>query len=303
MKTKVLIIFFLIFSSISVSFYLAQKIYQLEFKISSLETILAERDREHLLFDQLKKDYNQLKDEFVELNENLKLKNELKIGNELISFYDAVRYKYGPTGLTEIKYREKDKIKFAVKLALHDLNLSTWSEIENDYYEVTKRHSYEVALKKLKIALSHIMLEDGDPFYVKVDKILMFINEQVKKVDEISDIFRAPTETLSIGSGDNEDFSILAAALFEAAGMEAAIGVYSNELGLAQYVILIHIQHLDDSNLYFYDDLTHLGLRMGKWVLLEPDKTYESQIHARASEFILEAAVELEYIDIDYTKL
>jgi hypothetical protein len=51
---------------------------------------------------------------------------------------------------------------------------------------------------------------------------LDFIYTHISYEEEIDDVFLAPVETLGFKSGDCDDFSILAAAFFEEAGIDAA---------------------------------------------------------------------------------
>ena len=59
----------------------------------------------------------------------------------------------------------------------------------------------------------------------KIDKILGFINDYIHYEPDMYNNFLAPMETLSLKSGDCDDYSILAGSLFELVNIESAIAI------------------------------------------------------------------------------
>jgi FtsZ-binding cell division protein ZapB len=225
----------------------------------------------------LQTDYEMLQNDYDSLHQEYRLESELRIGNCLTSFYDALRYEYGLSGAKRRFATEKDVVEFAANLVIHSLGKQPWPEIEEDYYAVTGNHSYEEAWEKLQSAMSATGVEDDDTPIEKIEKILVFVTGHVTYEFEVDDILRAPVETLTLRSGDCDDYSILAAALFEAADVEASIGFFMNDEGGGHDMVLVHLEDLGGYDHFYIDDLTGLGLRPGRWVIIEPQFTIERQ--------------------------
>jgi len=77
------------------------------------------------------------------------------------------------------------------------------------------------------MTLAGISSSDSD--VTNIDKVLAFINSDVHYESRLLDHMWFPCETLTFHSGDCTSFSILAAAMFEEAGIKTAIGFYYNQ--------------------------------------------------------------------------
>ena len=62
----------------------------------------------------------------------------------------------------------------------------------------------------------------------RIRRVLDFINQHIHYEYDVDDILLAPAETLGFKSGDCDDFTILAAALFEAVGIDSAVSFFSH---------------------------------------------------------------------------
>ena len=72
-------------------------------------------------------------------------------------------------------------------------------------------------------------------------------------------------------SRDCDDFSILAACLFEYAGIKRAIGFFENTtLNAKHSMVLVQLSDLGNYGYFYYSDLTNFGLSNGKWIIIEP---------------------------------
>jgi hypothetical protein len=221
--------------------------------------------------------YNALVDDYNELLYRWKKRERLRIGSSLAAFYDAVRCDEGLAGIRTPWEDEDDQVDFAVKLALHALGRETWTKREDSYFAVVGNHSYEDAWRLLETALDIVGIEPQDTPTEKVEKILAFTSSYIHYQREGEDVYYAPVETLTVRSGDCDDYAILAAALFEAVGIEAAIGLYENATGARHYMILIHLDDLEGYAYYYHEDLTAWGLQPGRWIKIEPQTPIQEQ--------------------------
>ena len=125
---------------------------------SERDSLLEERE---LLLDEIRRlegerDNLILRVEELEENLNRYISEEaLRIGNNLTSYYDAVRAQYGLGGEEYGKGRYPG-VEFAAKLAYHDLGNPCWPKIEEEFYEALGVHSHEAAWRHLKLSLIHI---------------------------------------------------------------------------------------------------------------------------------------------------
>lgn len=133
-------------------------------------------------------------------------------------------------------------------------------------------------------------------------KILDFLVDHMTYNNEVENVFRAPVEALSIRSGDCDDYTALAAALFEAVGIDSAIGYFKSTKtpGSAHHMVLVRLDELNvtdpyyDHVYFFYDDLTGRGLRSGRWIKIEPQRWIDYQGDAEwMDEWELYTAVEV----------
>ena len=233
-----------------------------------------------------------LRESYVKLQRNYEIETTLRIGNSLESFYDFLRYEKGFTGLGWSDHqREAD---FAAQLALHDLGRNCWPSLENAYYQDVGERSYETAKEKIDEVIGLIELEFFHTPTFKIESILQFIHQNIHSEKEVNNVYLAPTETLGFKSGDCDDFSILASALFEAVGIDSAFGIFRNEDNEYHCAVLVHLQQLKDYGWCSYSDLTDFGLDKGTWIVIEPQHTIDHQDSDTIGELTLVAASSLD---------
>ncbi|MBS7631802.1 hypothetical protein KEJ47_09610 [Candidatus Bathyarchaeota archaeon] len=223
-------------------------------------------------YKQLQTGYNHLEDQYKKLQisynnliEQRDYGTNVQIGNSLESYYDYLR----DHNLLDLN--------FAAKLALHDLGRIYWPSIEKDYHDITGVYSYEVAKKKIDKIISIIGIRSYDSPTVKIQKILDFIHYHIHYEGEIDNVYHAPVETLAFSSGDCDDYSILASALFEATGIDAAIGRFVNSKNEYHSMVLVHLNDLEGYSYWYYESLTSKGLEKGRWIIIEPQSTIDYQ--------------------------
>ena len=248
-------------------------------KYLSLKTNYQDLILEHR---RLQNNYDSLKESYNSLQKGLKIIEVLRIGNSLESYYDYLREELGATGakwwwLNPDKSYWQTEVDFAANLAMHDLRWIYWPSIEKDYYEDVGEYSYDTARKKIDEILALIEIKTYDAPTDKIRKILDFIHHYIHYETEVNDIFLAPVETLGFRSGDCDDLSILAAALFEAVGIDSAIGFFVNENNEYHAMVLVHLEDLSNYGYWYYSDLTSLGLEEGRWIKIEPQTTIDNQ--------------------------
>jgi predicted transglutaminase-like cysteine proteinase len=227
------------------------------------------------------------------LDQKIEIDASLKIFNNITSFYDYVRDTYGLAG-DKMGYTARSRIKFGSQLAYHDLGYDVWPNQEATYFEDVGSHSYSTASKIVEYAITRCGINTLDDSVKKIGKILEFINSRINYSYEVDDVYRAPVETLSLSSGDCDDYSILAGALFERVGVDSAISFYTNGQGENHVMVLVHIDNLGSYSFYKFSDLTHLGLRSGTWVIIEPQGNIGYQGDAEwMTQWKLDSAVEI----------
>lgn len=221
-------------------------------------------------------------DNYETLEENNRLYYLIHIATNLDSFYDLVREEKGLTGINVIvgglDQAQPTQISFASKLALHDLGFSCFPRMEEDYYEATGNSSYIMAHETLKQIIEELDISETDTDTQKIAKILELVNDEVYYKPEPTDIYKAPTETLRIGSGDCDDYSILAAALFEMVGVNSALGLFDNAEGEWHMMVLVNIEELEGYHYTHWHDLTNMGLDKGYWTIIEPQRRINNQV-------------------------
>jgi hypothetical protein len=229
---------------------------------------------------QLEMDYDSLTDEYIVLSLDYAVERCLRIGNSLESYYDYLRHELGPTG-TENWWQQTDpnywqtSVDFAANLALHDIRRIYWPTIEEEYYGAIGEYSYDTAFAKIQEVLSFIELHYDESASVVITKVLAFVNRYIQYELEVNDVFLAPVETLGYKSGDCDDFSILVATMLDEVGIDSAIGFFVNEYEQYHAMILVNLDDLRGYGFFYYDDLTHRGLDLGRWIIIEPQVTIE----------------------------
>ena len=226
--------------------------------------------------DRLRSNYNVLSSSYDDLDYLYTLNTELTIGNSLTSYYDYLRYELGPTGSRSYWSYNEESCKFASSLALHDLHRLYWIEAEENYGVDVGQESYAQAWEVLEKAVEYCEIESTDSDTDKVEKVLAFVTGLVDYELEIDDSLRAPVETLSLKSGDCDDFSILVAALLEAVNVQTGIGFFEGE-DSAHAMVLVHMDELEGYRYWKYDDLSYYDFKPGTWLMIEPQFTIDRQ--------------------------
>ncbi|MBS7615465.1 hypothetical protein KEJ18_07050 [Candidatus Bathyarchaeota archaeon] len=227
--------------------------------------------------------YEDLMNEYDSLWEDYEIETTLRMGSSLAQYYDALRTQYGP----QRWWTRTQDMQFAANLALHSLGLIQWTSLENSFYSYVEQHSYDMAEEIMDAVINLIQVNTDHSTTERIRRILDFISRNIHYEYDFDNVYLAPPETLSFKSGDCDDFSILAAALFEAVGIDSAIGVFSYQPsgGETQYhcMVLVHLNDLgqdesgEDYDYWYYSSLTSMGLRSGRWIIIEPQYTIEDQ--------------------------
>ena len=246
-------------------------------------------------FDRLSSSYDVLSYNYDDLDYLYTMYTELKIGNSLTSYYDYLRYEFGPTGSRSYWGYEEESCKFASSLALHDLHRLYWVEAEENYGVDVGQESYAQAWDVLNKAVEYCGIDPADTDTDKVEKVLDFVYGLVDYELEIDDSLRAPVETLSLKSGDCDDFSILVAALLEAVDIQTGIGFFESP-DSAHAMVLVQMDDLEGYRCWYYDDLTYYDFEPGRWLIIEPQLPIGYQdIDDTMEEYDIYMAVELDF--------
>lgn len=242
---------------------------------------------------------------------NLQNHLSLSIGTTLETYYQYVRLNcYTVVGgletVDEAKWQDypnyyNTSVTFAADLAAHDIGQAYWATLENDsgYYDKVGEYSYQTSSRIMQEAMTLANISSSDSSAMKIDKVLTFINSDVHYETKLLDHMWFPCETLTFHSGDCTGFSILAASMFEEAGIKSAIGFFTNStLGGGHAMVLVHLDNLDSHGYLYYSDLTSCKLMSGKWIIIEPQYTSLSEQDAnlnRIGYWSLEACAEVPY--------
>lgn len=252
---------------------LEENYLKLDSELSNLRML-----RDNLLFriNQLEEEVSSLKKSYNDLLLQYRISETLRINHLLEDYYDEVRSlkNIPPRKGREPAYSEQ--IELMIELARHSLGRIYWPALEERFYKLSGEYSYAIAMRKMDEIFKLIGIEDMDAPVERVEKILRFINDHVRYEDDYDNVFLAPLETLSFRSGDCDDYAILAATLFEKAGVNSAIGIFTNGT-IDHAMVLIHLDDLSPYAFHYYQDLTNIGLSPGRWILIEPQATIDRQ--------------------------
>lgn len=88
---------------------------------------------------------------------------------------------------------------------------------------------------------------DGRDFKSVVDKITKFVKSKVRYQKDINEVetLQSPLRTIQLGFGDCDDFAILLATLFEAAGYSVKLVLVSNRLDKVFNHIFVRVNGID----------------------------------------------------------
>jgi len=243
--------------------------------------------------------YYDLQNQYYDLQKNLEIEQELCIGNSLESYYDLLRTNNAPEWDwwgSEYKYWQ-DSANFLALLGLHDLGRIYWINLENLYYDLIGEYSYKTASEKINTITELIDIPNLPSNTTKIEYVLDFISDHIIYQNEINEVFHSPVETLGFRSGDCDDFTILAATLFENLDIESAVGLFYNDNNEIHAMTLVNLNDLDDYGYYYYNDLTNYGLDSGRWIIIEPQSSISQQYTEWVLQWDLFAAAELDTAD------
>ena len=223
----------------------------------------------------LEQTYNDLLEDYSDLLGDYENESILRIGNSLASYYDILRKESGSW------QSNTQMAQFAAKLALHSIGRNCWPSLENEFYQDVGEHSYDMAWALLDTVLGLTGAETSQTPTERIRRILDFIDQHIHYEYDVDDILLAPAETLGFKSGDCDDFTILAASLFETVGIDSAVAFFKHQDPGAEkqyhWMVLVHLDDLGEYGYWYYSDLTNMGLEAGKWIKIEPQCTMENQ--------------------------
>ncbi|MBO3840148.1 MAG: transglutaminase domain-containing protein [Thermoproteota archaeon] len=250
---------------------LEENYLKLDSELSSLKSM---RDSLLLRIDQLEGEVSSLRESYNDILFQYQVSEALRINHLLEDYYDEVR------SLKDAPWRERDsyseQVRLMVELAKHSLGRMYWPTLEERFYELSGEYSYVVAMRKMSEVFKLTGVGDTDTYVERVEKILNFINKNIHYENDYKNKFLAPLETLAFRSGDCDDYAVLAAAFFEKAGINSAIGIFTN--GTVEHaMVLIRLDNLSPYGFHYYQDLTSIGLSPGRWILIEPQATIDRQ--------------------------
>ncbi len=237
-------------------------------------------------YHSLQDEHSSLRQSYITIESQYEVETILRIGNSLESYYDLLRTEEGPRRWWS-KQRDAD---FCAALALHALGQYYWPSVEDDFFSDVGEHSYALAEEITNEVIEYLGFRTGDTETNKTKKILEFINENIHYEYEVNNPYLAPAETLGLKSGDCDDFSILACALFEAVGIDAAFGFFKNDADGYHCMVLVHLEDLGSYGYWSYSDLTGYGLASGRWIIIEPQYEIDYQNSDWVGEWSLVAA-------------
>ena len=235
-------------------------------------------------------------DNLTAINAQLTTKQQpseaLRIGHLLADYYDEVRDANSTSSWWDAPATLQDKVEFAADLARHGLGQIYWVDYEDTYFRLAKEHSYTTARRDLDEVLNLIGISTTDSSTQKIDKVLDFISAHINYENDMNEAYLAPMETLGFLSGDCDDYAILAAALFEAVGIDSAVGFF-NKGSSSHAMTLVHLDGISPNGCWYYSDLTSYGLQSGTWLKIEPQTTIENQMTDWVHQWNIEVAAEV----------
>jgi len=203
----------------------------------------------------------------------------VRMDSTTADYYQTLREEVGPQSASwsSANIDWEDDVQFCANLAKHDIGEVYWETYDDYYFEATGTHAYNDAHNELLEILSLAGVSSTDDDITQMAKILVFINLNMDYASDLEDKFFSPVETLAYGTGDCDDYSILAAALFELVGVDSAVAFFSNDLDEGHAMALVHLDDLGDHGFYYYSDLTSIGLQAGDWIIIEPQDLISAQ--------------------------
>lgn len=203
----------------------------------------------------------------------------VRMDSTTADYYQTLREEVGPQSASWSYGGSdwEDDVEFCADLARHDIGEVYWETYDDYYFDATGAHAYNDAYNELLEIISLAGVRSTDDDITQMAKILEFINLKVDYASDLEDKFFAPVETLAYGTGDCDDYSILATALFELVGVDSAVAFFSNAQDEGHAMALVHLDDLGDYGYYYYSDLVSLGLQAGDWIIIEPQDLISAQ--------------------------
>jgi hypothetical protein len=243
--------------------------------VDEYNTLLDEYNSLEDTYKSVRNEYQKIQLKYNNLEWRLKVLNALIIGHLLEDYYDELR-----STITSSRWWQgqgmKVQVEFARDIAKHSLHRIYWPKLDEKYYDLAGEYSYETAYREFTEVYSLIPFPEDATEEEKIAAILEFITTFVHYESDYNNAFLAPEETLAFRSGDCDDFTILAAALFEQSGIDSAIGFFKS--GYEYHaMVLVHLEDLPSYSYWYYSDLTGRGLKSGRWIIIEPQCTIDNQ--------------------------
>ena len=131
-------------------------------------------------------------------------------------------------------------------ITLNNINAEQITEYTlREIKEIIKRYKTTPAIR---ILIGKILNGvDGRDFKNVLDRIIKFVKEKVRYQKDVNEIetLQSPLRTIQLGFGDCDDFTILLATLFEAAGYPVKLVLVSNRADKIFNHIFINVCGLD----------------------------------------------------------
>lgn len=257
----------------------------------------------------LQTQYDALQTQYIIAQNSLNAIRTLSIGTTLETYYDYVRancYTIGFQSVGEEKWSNYPNyynisVTFAADLASHDIGNLWWPSLDTDsgYYNYMGEYSYQTSSRIMQSAMTLANVSSTDSNVMKIEKVLTFVSSIVHYENKLLDHMWFPCETLTFRSGDCTSFSILAASMFEEAGIKSAVGFFTNSTLGAHAMVLVHLNDLDSHGYWYYSDLISYNLTSGRWIIIEPQYASLTEQDAHLYDWIgywaLTACAEVPY--------
>ena len=235
-------------------------------------------------YSSLSSEYSSLSSQYYDLNSKYtqltQLTSQLPITHLMALMDTQIRESCQPNyspWLGQYVY-DQASVEYAATVCAHDLGRRYWPSVEANYYNIAGRQLCDDAHTRITNLVNSLGITSYMTTNEKIEKILDFTSTKITYEKDLNDEFLFPTETITFRSGDCDDFSILAATLFEEVGIDSAIGFFENTSTNSYHcMVLVHLSDLGSYGSWGYSDLTNMGLSSGKWTTIEPQRAIINQ--------------------------